>query len=87
LLFSYGLDDCQGKSTLLNQIFGTTFEESNNSQFFQGTTDVQGDRNFIHHRATTIIDVHGEITDTTKSLLALADGVILHVSEQMWNNT
>lgn len=42
LFFSFGIGRCKGKSTVLNKIFGTTFETSNDSQFFNGTIDYQG---------------------------------------------
>jgi energy-coupling factor transporter ATP-binding protein EcfA2 len=87
LFFSYGLDYCKGKSSLLNKTFGTTFETSNDTKFFQGTIDYQGDKMFIPSRGIAVVDGHGLISDEFKlGILKVADGVILHVSQETWKN-
>jgi hypothetical protein len=86
-LLSYGLGTCKGKSSILNQIFGTTFEESNDTLYFSGTVDMQSDKMFIYPRNITVIDSHGTLSNQHKqTLLSVADGVIIHTSEQLWNN-
>lgn len=87
ILLSYGLSTCKGKSSFLNKVFGTTFEVSNNSLHFCGTVDMQSDKMFICPRRMTILDSHGVLGKThKKSLLALADAVIIHVDERLWQN-
>jgi len=87
VLLSYGLDSCKGKSSILNEIFGITFEQSNGTHCFQGTVDMQFDTMFIKHRNITVTDSHGILSKSHKhALLNLADGVIIHVSEQLWKD-
>jgi hypothetical protein len=88
VLLSYGLDICKGKSTILNQIFGTTFEESDGTLYFQGTVDMQSDKMFIQPRDITVLDSHGTLSKLDKhALLTVADGVIIHVSDRLWMDT
>eukprot|EP00026_Physarum_polycephalum_P000181 Phypoly_transcript_00181.p1 GENE.Phypoly_transcript_00181~~Phypoly_transcript_00181.p1 ORF type:complete len:2011 (+),score=311.30 Phypoly_transcript_00181:88-6120(+) len=86
LFFSLGLGNCKGKSTLLNRIFGTTFETSKNSKFFRGTVDYQSDSTTIPERGVVVADGHGTMTNPVKQgLFAIADGVLLHVRNDVWN--
>ncbi len=86
LFLSYGIDHCKGKSSLLNHLFGTTFEISNGSIYFKGTIDYQGDKMFIPARDMMIVDAHGILSETVKNrVLQLADGVILQIDHRTWN--
>lgn len=86
LFFSYGIDCCRGKSSLINKIFGTRFELSKNSQFFQGTIDFQSDRMILPSRGVVLADGHGIVEDNFYSgILKIADGLIIHVHHETWN--
>ena len=85
LFFSFGVGQCKGKSTLLNRIFGTTFETSRRSQFFKGTIDYQGDAMFVPSRGVAVVDAHGDVDSVFKQgLFKLADGIIMHTSKETW---
>jgi hypothetical protein len=87
LFFSFGIDKCKGKSTALNKIFGTTFETSKDSQFFNGTIDCQGDKMFVPSRGVVVVDGHGDVSIPFKlGLFQLADGIILHIQNDTWNS-
>jgi hypothetical protein len=86
LFFSYGIDNCKGKSSIINRIFGSNFEQSNDSQFFRGTIDYERDKLFVPARDVVLADGHGRLTDSFKNgVLSIADGVILHTQSDTWN--
>jgi hypothetical protein len=86
LVFSYGVGKCKGKSTLLNELFGTSFEKSNNTPFFNGTIDYQNDN--MTSSGITIADGHGDISGMWKLCMAeLADAVVLHTSIDIWDSS
>jgi hypothetical protein len=87
LFFSLGLGNCKGKSTLLNRLFGTSFETSKNSKFFKGTIDYQSDSSTIPERGLVVADGHGTMANSFKlGLFSIADGIILHVQSEVWNS-
>ncbi|CAF1226704.1 unnamed protein product [Didymodactylos carnosus] len=81
-LLSFGIGQCSGKSTLLNALFMSTFEESSSSIYFQQTIDIDFGYGFLRTspRCLNIADTHGRMT---KQLLCkiheLFDGFLLHV--------
>ncbi|CAF3981550.1 unnamed protein product [Didymodactylos carnosus] len=81
-LLSFGIGQCSGKSTLLNALFMSTFEESSSSIYFQQTIDIDFGYGFLRTspRHLNIADTHGRMT---KQLLCkiheLFDGFLLHV--------
>lgn len=86
LFFSYGMDGCRGKSSIINKIFGTKFETSKNSQFFKGTVDFQSDRMIIPSRGVALADGHGLIEDEFMvGMLRIADGLIIHLHHETWS--
>lgn len=86
LFFSFGIGGCKGKSSLLNRIFGTSFEGSKDSQFFCGTIDYQSDSTTVPHRGLVVADGHGTVANPFKlGLFTIADGIIIHVQNEMWN--
>ena len=86
LFFSLGVGGCKGKSSLLNQIFGTSFETSKDSQFFRGTIDYQNDGSTAPHPGVVVADGHGTIDDPFKhGIYSIADSVIVHVQSDTWN--
>ena len=85
LLFSYGIGECKGKSTLLNQLFGTSFEESNDTMWFNSAIDYQNDD--MTSSGIAVADGHGEVREMAKICMAdLADVVILHSSFDVWQS-
>ncbi len=63
ILFSYGINNAvKGKSTLLNQLFGTNFEMTFSDENFRGTADIQGEKNFLENdkKGFYVCDFHGE---------------------------
>ena len=87
-ILSCGLEAaCKGKSTLLNNLFKTSFEEDEydcNQRFFNGTIDMQLVRNFGapgHHLC--IADAHGVVSEPLLEKMAGAfDVILVHVDEK-----
>jgi len=87
LFFSLGVGACKGKSSLVNRIFGTSFEISKDSHFFRGTIDYQSDSTTYPRRGVVVADGHGSITNPFKlGLFTVADGAILHVHNEIWKS-
>ncbi|CAF3944102.1 unnamed protein product [Rotaria sp. Silwood1] len=79
-LLSFGFGSCSGKSTLLNQLFRSTFEQKNEkSVYFQKTMDIDFGYNFITKRPLNIADMHGNVSNSLpRNVLSLFDGYIMH---------
>lgn len=60
-ILSFGVGPCQGKSTLLNQLFRSAFEQTTNSIYFRQTIDVDFGYCFNPERTLNIADTHGII--------------------------
>ena len=58
-ILSFGIGPCKGKSTLLNQLFQSTFEQSVDSIYFQQTIDIDFGYCFNPERILNIADTHG----------------------------
>ena len=88
-ILSCGLEDtCKGKSTLLNAIFCTSFEENEydyDRRFFHGTVDMQLVRNFgLAGNNLRIADTHGVVGDVLLEKMAGAfDAIIVHLGEKL----
>lgn len=82
LFFSFGIGNCKGKSLLLNRIFGTSFENSKDSQFFRGTIDYQGDVSTVPHRGVVVADGHGTLAESLKQgIFPFTDGIFFIMKE------
>jgi GTPase SAR1 family protein len=81
-ILSFGVGSCKGKSTLLNQLFQSTFEQTVNSIYFQQTIDIDFGYCFNPERAINIADTHGTID---KKLLckiqSLFDGFLIQIDK------
>ncbi|CAF4794391.1 unnamed protein product, partial [Rotaria sp. Silwood2] len=79
-LLSFGIGPSQGKSTLINTIFLSSFELSMSSIYFQNTIDIDFGYSFLPRRSINIADSHGSMV---KSLLEqiheLFVGFLIHV--------
>ncbi|CAF4013161.1 unnamed protein product, partial [Rotaria sordida] len=77
-LLSFGFGSCDGKSTLLNQLFRSTFEQKNEkSVYFHKTIDIDFGYNFITKRPLNIADMHGNVSNgLPRNVLSLFDGII-----------
>ncbi|CAF4305842.1 unnamed protein product, partial [Rotaria sordida] len=75
-LLSFGFGLCDGKSTLLNQLFRSTFEQKNEkSVYFHKTIDIDFGYNFITKRPLNIADMHGNVSNgLPRNVLSLFDG-------------
>ena len=82
-ILSFGIgDDCQGKSSLLNVLFQSTFEQSVSSIYFQQTIDIDFGYSFNPERQLNIADCHGEMSvQLLLSIRSLFDGYLIHISE------
>ena len=82
-LLSFGIDQCEGKSILLNTIFMTTFEQTTSSIYFEQTIDIDFAYNFIPRRPLNIADTHGSMSaELLTKIHNLFDGFIMHVNYQ-----
>ncbi|CAF1209439.1 unnamed protein product [Didymodactylos carnosus] len=79
---SFGVGPCFRKSTLMNAVFMSSFEQSTQSIYFQQTIDIDFGYSFLpsQPRKMNIADAHGQMT---KQLLCkiseLFDGFLVHV--------
>lgn len=80
VILSFGIGKCSGKSTLLNTLFQSAFEQTKSSIYFQETIDIDFGYSFIPPRSINIADTHGIMT---KKLLTriryLFDAFIIQV--------
>ncbi|CAF0766681.1 unnamed protein product [Adineta steineri] len=81
-ILSFGIGPCKGKSTLLNQLFQSTFEQTVDSIYFQQTIDIDFGYAFNPERTLNIADTHGIID---KKLLhkiePLFDGFLIQIDK------
>ncbi|CAF3061670.1 unnamed protein product [Rotaria socialis] len=79
-ILSFGIGECQGKSTLLNTMFLSSFEQSMPSIYFQNTIDIDFGYSFLPRRSTNIADAHGSMMKNLfEQIHELFDGFIIHV--------
>ncbi|CAF4421440.1 unnamed protein product, partial [Rotaria sp. Silwood2] len=80
ILLSFGIGKCNGKTSLVNSLFGANFEQSMNNNYFHGTCDVDFGYNFLERRSVNIADVHGIISiETLNRICQLFNGFLIHV--------
>ncbi|CAF4433682.1 unnamed protein product, partial [Rotaria sp. Silwood2] len=85
-LLSFGIDQCEGKSMLLNKIFMSSFEQTSSSIYFQETIDIDFGYNFNPHRSINIADTHGSMTiKLLQKIHDLFDGFIIHINYEYIN--
>ncbi|CAF1453477.1 unnamed protein product, partial [Rotaria sordida] len=82
-ILSFGIGPCQGKSTLLNVLFGTRFEESVKSIYFQQTIDIDFVYYCYHGESTlNIADTHGQLGKTLlRKIQSLFDGFLIQIDK------
>ncbi|CAF1362305.1 unnamed protein product, partial [Adineta steineri] len=87
-ILSFGIGPCSGKSTSLNNIFLSSFEQSCSSIYFQNTIDIDFGYGFLPLRSMSIADAHGSMKKTLlKTIHELFDGFLIHVKfEYLFNN-
>ena len=86
-LLSFGIGPCKGKSTILNQIFLSSFERSIESMYFQNTIDIDFGYSFLTPRLANIADVHGPIKKTLlERIHQLFDGFLIHIEYKYFQN-
>jgi hypothetical protein len=79
-LLSFGIGPSEGKSTLINTIFLSSFELSMSSIYFQNTIDIDFGYSFLPRRSTNIADCHGPMVKTLlEKIHELFDGFLIHV--------
>ena len=80
-ILSFGIGPCAGKSSLLNSLFLSNFEQTIPSSYFQQTIDVDFGYNFIPPRPINVADVHGPMSlNVLKKVSSLFDSYIIHVN-------
>ncbi|CAF3322623.1 unnamed protein product [Rotaria sp. Silwood2] len=80
ILLSFGIGQCKGKSTLINAVFSSNFEESMEDLYFCETVDIDFGFHFNQRRPINIADAHGEISiDTLNEISILFNGFLIHV--------
>ncbi|CAF2083948.1 unnamed protein product [Rotaria magnacalcarata] len=79
-VLSFGIGPCHGKSTIINSIFFSSFEQSMPSIYFENTIDIDFGYNFLPRRLTNIADTHGPMMKTLlEQIHELFDGFLIHV--------
>ncbi|CAF1085768.1 unnamed protein product [Adineta steineri] len=88
-VLSFGVGSCTGKSSLLNLLFMSSFEQHVESIYFQSTIDIDFGYHFTVKRPLNIADIHGQPTlEFIERLQVLFDGFIIHVTnDYLQNNT
>ena len=88
ILLSFGFDVVKGKSTLLNELFLSSFEESTSHNYFHGTVDLDFGYHFSPRRPINLADVHGEIkAEWLGKVSKLFSGFLIHVeSSALFDN-
>ncbi|CAF3398264.1 unnamed protein product [Rotaria socialis] len=85
-ILSFGIGPCDGKSSLLNSLFLSNFEQRVSSSYFQQTIDVDFGYSFIQSsvqqsRPINVADVHGSMSlELLDKVSRLFDGFIIHVN-------
>ncbi|CAM4850943.1 unnamed protein product [Rotaria magnacalcarata] len=80
-ILSFGIGPCPGKSSLINSLFLSNFEQSVSSSYFQGTIDIDFGYSFVQARPINIADAHGSMSfDLLGKVNRLFDGFIIHVN-------
>ncbi len=81
-ILSFGIGSCQGKSSLLNQLFKSAFEQRNDSVYFQGTIDIDFGYCFNPERILNIADTHGTIDKKLlQKIQSIFDGFLIHIDK------
>ncbi|CAF1384480.1 unnamed protein product, partial [Didymodactylos carnosus] len=81
-ILSFGIGPCQGKSTLLNQLFQSTFEQTVDSIYFQQTIDIDFGYSFNPERTLNIADAHGVIDkELLHKIQPLFDGFLIQIDK------
>ena len=88
VILSFGIGPCYGKSSILNSIFLSSFEQSSSNIYFQNTIDIDFGYNCLPPRSINIADAHGSMTkDLFKKIHELFDGFLIHVQyEYLWKH-
>ena len=83
-ILSFGVGECQGKSSFLNKVFLTSFEASEKSPFYVNSIDLQTDKYFkTKKREIYILDSHGQIdSDLQQKCFGLFENFIIHVTQK-----
>jgi hypothetical protein len=89
VLLSFGIDAVEGKSTLLNELFLSSFEESTKYKYFHGTMDLDFGYHIIPQRPINLADVHGVMKrEWLEKVSKLFSGFLIHVeSSALLTNT
>jgi GTPase Era involved in 16S rRNA processing len=81
-ILSFGIGPCKGKSTLLNQLFQSTFEQTVDSIYFQQTIDIDFGYCFNPERTLNIADTHGLIDrNLLEEIYSLFDGYLIQIDK------
>jgi GTPase SAR1 family protein len=80
ILLSFGIGQYKGKTSLVNALFESNFEESMEDPYFCATVDVDFGFHFVERRPVNIADAHGEISiDTLNQISMLFNGFLVHI--------
>ena len=80
ILLSFGIGQYRGKTSLINAVFETNFEESMEDPYFCATVDVDFGLHSVERRSANIADAQGEISiDTLNEISMLFNGFLVHV--------
>ncbi|CAF1095824.1 unnamed protein product [Rotaria sordida] len=81
VLLSFGIGQCKGKTSLMNTLFDSNFEQSMKDRYFSATIDVDFGYHFVERRPINIADTHGEISSETLAQISmLFNGFLIHVN-------
>ncbi|CAF1201967.1 unnamed protein product [Rotaria sordida] len=81
VLLSFGIGQCKGKTSLMNTLFDSNFEQSMKDRYFSATIDVDFGYHFVERRPINIADTHGEISSEILAQISmLFNGFLIHVN-------
>ncbi|CAF3265969.1 unnamed protein product [Rotaria socialis] len=80
ILLSFGIGRFKGKTSLINAVFESNFEQSMKDKYFYQTIDVDFGYNFVQRRPVNIADTHGELSNETLNEISMIfNGFLVHV--------
>ncbi|CAF1207238.1 unnamed protein product, partial [Rotaria sordida] len=79
IILSFGIGLCSGKSTTINNIFLSSFEQSSSSIYFQNTIDIDFGYSFLPSRSMSIADAH--VIDQLKIIMTQGKYLLLIIRD------
>ena len=83
VLLSFAIGPCEGKTTLINTLFYSSFEQYIEDKYFSATIDVDFGYHIVERRPVNIADTHGQISaETFAQISPVFSGFLVHVNSK-----